>query len=129
MKEAFKNYESNLKHVEEISKYLRQNLNIPSEIRFNSPLDASPYVLNFSLINKKASVVLEALSEREIYVSSVSACSSKGEPISGVLTAMHRSEGDARNSLRLSFSKRNTLEEAEAFVKAFKEVLEGVINR
>ena len=129
VKEAFKNYESNLKHVEEISKYLRQNLNIPDEIRFNSPLDASPYVLNFSLINKKASVVLEALSEREIYVSSVSACNSKGEPISDVLTAMHRSEGDARNSLRLSFSKRNTLEEAEAFVKAFKEVLEGVINR
>ena len=102
---------------------------IPDEIRFNSPLDASPYVLNFSLINKKASVVLEALSEREIYVSSVSACNSKGEPISSVLTAMHRNEGDARNSLRLSFSRRNTLEEAKAFVKAFKEVLEGVINR
>ena len=42
---------------------------------------------------------------------------------------MGKSEGDARNSIRLSFSKRNTLEEAEAFVKAFKEVLEGVINR
>ncbi len=129
IKEALKGYESNLKHVKEISEYLRQNLNIPSEIRFNSPKEASPYVLNFSLINKKASVVLEALSEKGIYVSSVSACNSKGEPISEVLTAMGKSEGDARNSIRLSFSKRNTLEEAETFVKAFKEVLEGVINR
>ena len=129
VKEALKGYEENLKHVKEISEYLRQNLNIPSEIRFNSPIDASPYVLNFSLINKKASVVLEALSEKGIYVSSVSACNSKGEPISEVLTAMGKSEGDARNSIRLSFSKRNTLEEAETFVKAFKEVLEGVINR
>ena len=129
IKEALKGYEDNLRHVKEISDYLRQNLNIPDEIRFNSPLDASPYVLNFSLINKKASVVLEALSEKEIYVSSVSACNSKGEPISSVLTAMGKNEGDARNSIRLSFSKRNTLEEAKDFIKAFKEVLEGVINR
>jgi cysteine desulfurase len=99
------------------------------EITFNSPVDAIPYILNFSLRKKKASVVLEALSEQGIYVSSVSACSSKEEPVSYVLLAMGKSKEDSANSIRISFGPQNTLEEANIFLKTFEAILERTHDR
>lgn len=129
IKEAKKRMQNKLEKVTQINENLRKSLMELEEVSLNSPLDATPFVLNFSLKHKKASVVLEALSQREIYVSSVSACSSKGEPISNVLLAMGKSEGDARNSLRLSFNEDSSIEEAEEFMNNFKEVIERTINR
>lgn len=129
IKEAKKSMQNKLEKVSEINKTLRKSLSELDEVTFNSPIDATPFLLNFSLKHKKASVILEALSQREIYVSSVSACSSKGEPISNVLLAMGKSEGDARNSLRLSFNGDSSLEEVEEFMNNFKEVIERTINR
>jgi cysteine desulfurase len=125
----YQSLDQNTEHVKEIWRYLYDFFAKRPDISLNSTLDGLPYVLNVSLKKKKASVVLEALSEKGIYVSSVSACSSKGEPISSVLTAMGKSKDDAMNSMRLSFSPRNTMEEAETFVKEFSAILEEVKDR
>ena len=108
---------------------LKEGLSTIDEVVLNSDEDGSPYVLNFSLRKHKASVIVEALSERGIYVSSISACNSKGEPSSYVLTAMGRSEGDAANSIRVSFGHENTLADIEAFLSALKEILTEVQPR
>ncbi len=123
------NLNENAKKAKEISSYLREELAKNDEIMINSPLDASPFILNISLKKKKASVITEALSHEEIYVSSVSACNSKGEPISYVLEAMGCDKGRAMNSIRLSFSNENTLEEAKSFLKTFNEIIERTIDR
>lgn len=129
LEEAMKNLKDNQKKVEEINNYLRLKLLQNPEISINSPLNCSPYILNFSLKKKKASVLLEALSEEEIYVSSVSACSSKSEPISKNLLEMGKSEGDSRNSIRLSFGKESTLEEAKEFITRLDKILERIVDR
>jgi cysteine desulfurase len=121
--------DANKEHVAELWHYLYDSFAKRQDISINSPADGLPYVLNISLKKKKASVVLEALSEKGIYVSSVSACSSKGEPISTVLEAMGKSKEDAMNSIRLSFSPRNTLEEAKTFESEFYQILEEVKDR
>ena len=108
---------------------LKEGLSTIDEVVLNSDEDGSPYVLNFSLRKHKASVIVEALSERGIYVSSISACNSKGEPSSYVLTAMGRSEGDAANSIRVSFGHENTLADIDAFLSALKEILTEVQPR
>lgn len=123
------NLSSNIKKVSEISNFLRQEFSKNDEIMINSPSDSSPFILNISLKKKKASVISEALSHEGIYISSVSACNSKGEPISYVLEAMGANKGRAMNSLRLSFSNENTLEEASSFLKTFNEILERTIDR
>lgn len=99
------------------------------DIVLNSDPSGSPYVLNFSLKKKKASVVVEALSNRGIFVSSVSACSSKEARFSYVVEAMGRSRDLASNSIRLSFSADNTLAEGRAFVAAFEDILQEVVDR
>lgn len=129
LEEATKNLKDNIAHAKEISSFLREGLEKNDEILMNSPLDGSPFILNFSLKRKKASVVTEALSHEGIYVSSVSACNSKGEPISYVLEAMGFSKERAMNSIRLSFSRENTLEEAKTFLNTLQNILERTINR
>lgn len=129
LEEATKNLQDNIAHAKEISSFLREGLEKNHEILMNSPLEGSPFILNFSLKRKKASVVTEALSHEGIYVSSVSACNSKGEPISYVLEAMGFSKERAMNSIRLSFSRENTLEEAKTFLNTLQNILERTINR
>lgn len=129
LEETTKNLQDNIAHAKEISSFLREGLEKNDEILMNSPLDGSPFILNFSLKRKKASVVTEALSHEGIYVSSVSACNSKGEPISYVLEAMGFSKERAMNSIRLSFSRENTLEEAKTFLNTLQNILERTINR
>jgi len=117
------------KKVLAIRQYLLSELEKTNEVSFNSPLNASPFILNFSLKRKKASVLVEAFSRKEIYLSSVSACSSKGEPISEVLLAMGKSKEDASNSIRLSFSENNSQSEAKTFVDEFSCVIKELVDR
>lgn len=129
LEEETKSISQNDKVVREIRDYLRDNLSNNPEILPNSPLDASPYIWNFSLSKKKASVLLEALSLKGIYISSVSACSSKGEPSSYVLEAMGLDKGRSMNSIRLSFSPSSSMEEAKEFLPILLDTLKELTNR
>lgn len=107
-------------------------LSLSSQVEINShPLSdkQSPFVLNFSLLKKKASVVVEALSNKEIYVSSVSACSSKEASRSDVVLALGKSEDLAENSIRISFGLRNTMADIKAFEAAFSGILKEINDR
>ena len=95
-------------------------------INFNSNQTGSPYILNFSLTNKKASVVVEALSNKGIYVSSVSACNSKREPMSYVVDAIGKDSVASHNTIRLSFGEDNLEEDAEIFTRELRQVLESI---
>lgn len=78
-----------------------------------SPLDALPYVLNVSFPGFQSETMLHCLEENEIYVSTVSACSSKKKQISYVLTEMGYSQTIAENAIRFSFSRFTTEQEIE----------------
>ncbi len=123
---AVSNKDKNRAKVQELCSHLEEGLRQMGEIDINSPSSHSPYLCNFSLRRHKASVVVEALSERGIYVSSVSACSSKGEPVSSTLLAMGKTQSQAANSIRVSFSHENTLEEVDVFLSELKKILQEV---
>lgn len=126
---SLKEMNANIAAVTSLKNRLVEGLSTIDEVSFNSPSNSSPFVLNFSLEKHKSSVVLEALSQREIYVSSVSACSSKGEPISYVLLGMGKTEVEARNSIRVSISPKNTLEEVDTFIATLKDILAKTAGR
>ena len=117
------NFENFYKKTLVLQDYLLKELSKIDEIVINTSKNSSPYVVNFSFKTKKASVIVEALSNRGIYCSSVSACNSKKEESSYVLKAIGRSEKEAHNSLRISLSKDNTFEECEEFIKILKELI------
>lgn len=126
LKEEYAHIKDNLNHVKELNNYLREELNNRDDIIINSSVDASPYIFNFSFKNKKASVVVEALSNKDIFISSVSACSSKKNPYSYVVFDMNNDMNLASNTLRVSFSKDNTIEEVKTFISEFDNIVRGI---
>ena len=95
-------------------------------VRINSYPEGSPYVFDFSLLKHRASVIVEALSQKGIYVSSASACSSKTDRASDVLLAMGLPFDLAANGVRVSFSGANTVEEIDTFLATLHELLQEV---
>lgn len=102
--------------------YLENNTDL---YEINSTKD-NPYIINFSLKNKKASVVVEGLSNRNIMVSSISACHSKKEAYSHVVEAMNKGENLSHNTIRISLDESNTIEEAKQFIKEIDELVRGI---
>lgn len=120
---------SNHQKVSALLSYLKAGLSAIPEIEFNSPDSASPYVFNFSFASHKAAIIVEGLSEAGIYVSSTSACNSKGEPLSQVLVAMGHSKERAANSVRVSFLPSDSKEEIDIFLSTLKTLLQEVNPR
>ena len=124
---AISNQAKDYEHVKILSKrlldYLKDN---QDKYRLNSFFEENPYIVNFSLRNHKASVVVEALSNRGIMVSSLSACHAKHEDYSAVVYAMTNDLNIAHNTIRVSFGKDNTLEEVEALIKNLESIIKEI---
>ena len=120
---AFENHKVEYNHVKEIRDYLLNLLNENfDDLVINSPSDATPYILNFAFKNKRGEVIVNALSNKGIYVSSKSACSSYSKEYSKSVYAVSNDEFISKNSLRVSFSYLTSKEEIDIFVKELKKI-------
>ena len=89
-----------------LNKTLRDALAGMPGIVLNSPADALPELVNFSVEGVKSETMLHFLESRDVYVSSGSACS-RGEA-SHTLTAMGLPKSRVDTALRVSFSGEST---------------------
>ena len=123
LKEQKDNYNkvSNLRDY--LVSYLKDN---PDLYAINSLDKDNPYIVNFSLLNHKASVVVEALSNKGIMVSSLSACHSKNEDYSYVVLAMNNDMKLAHNTIRVSFSYENTVDDVNALIRGLKQIMKEI---
>ena len=85
--------------------------------------ETAPHILSVSFSGVKSEVLLHALADKGIYVSSGSACSSNHPELSGTLKAIGVEEQFLDSTLRFSFSTHTTEEEIAYAVKAVGEVL------
>ena len=83
---------------------------MPEALR-NGPALGAPHILNMSFPGVRGEVLLHALEEKGVYVSTGSACSSKKRKISAVLTAMGMEPGRAESALRFSLSPYTAMDE------------------
>lgn len=77
------------------------------------PRDAAPHIVNLGFPGVRGEVMLHALEEAGVYVSTGSACSSKKLKVSGVLTAMGIRPDVAEWAVRFSLSPHTTDEEID----------------
>lgn len=112
--------------VKEINDYLRERLKELDGVVINSPDNALEYILNFSVVGIRSETMLHFLADRNIYVSSGSACS-KGKP-SYVLTAMGLDKGLADSAIRVSFSNSNTRADIDKFVEAVNDGINSLVR-
>lgn len=102
-----------------LNSYLRQELSKLSEVSINSPESASPFILNCSVLGFRSETLLHFLEEREIYVSSGSACS-KGAK-STVLKEFGATDREVDSALRISLSRESTKGEIDALIKGIRD--------
>lgn len=100
-----------------IQQILRAGLNRIEGLQIHTPVENSaPHIINFTLQGVKSEVLIHALEEKGIFVSTTSACSSKRKSPSKTLLAMGVSESLADSAIRISLSFDNTVDEAKAFI-------------
>jgi cysteine desulfurase len=97
------------------------------DIVINSPEQAVPYIVNLSVPGIRSETLLHFLAERDIFVSSGSACS-KGHK-SPVLAALSLPTAVIDSALRVSFSYTNTQEDVERFLAGLREATTVLIRK
>ena len=100
---------------------LIEGLTALPEVYSNS--ETAPHIASISFTGVRAEVMLHALEDKGIYVSSGSACSSNKRRESAVLTAIGLDRDRLESTLRFSFNETNTEEEVDYAVKTIAELL------
>ncbi|MDO5131685.1 MAG: cysteine desulfurase family protein [Eubacteriales bacterium] len=95
------------------------------DVEFNGRTDetAAPHILSVRIRGVRAEVMLHALEDKGIYVSSGSACSSNHPRPSETLAAIGTPSAEMDNSIRLSLSVMNTMEEMDVTAQAIAELI------
>jgi cysteine desulfurase len=88
-----------------------------------SPEGSAPHIVSFSFPGLRSEVIVHALEEENVFVSSKSACSSKGEKPSRILLAMGLDPAAAVGSIRISMGYHTTEEEVERCAQALCKVV------
>ncbi|MBS4216828.1 cysteine desulfurase [Bacillus sp. FJAT-49711] len=110
--------------LQQIRNFLFSELQKNAQIVIHSPQNGAPHIINFSVIGQKGEVIVHALEQEGMIVSTTSACSSKENAPSNTLLALGINEEIAKAAVRISLSYENTMEEAKQFIEALNNVLE-----
>ncbi|PAV30141.1 cysteine desulfurase NifS [Virgibacillus profundi] len=120
-----------LNNLYELQKYLLDEINRLEGVVMNTPLHSAPHIINISVPGIKPEVIIHMLGEKDIYISTKSACSSKQKDESKVLTACGFNKERSISALRISLSYDTSKSEIRQFIHAlkiavnqFKEVME-----
>ena len=124
-KEAYDNFDERINKISDLKYYLMDELEKLEGAILNTGRgeNFAPQVISVSFEDIRAEVLLHALEDRGIYVSSGSACSSNHPGISGTLKAIGVRENLLDATIRISLSELNNKEEADYFIKNLKELL------
>ena len=116
-----KDLDSKIEKIENLKNLLKEKIlkNIDG-VKINSPEDGVCHILNVSFENIRGEVLLHFLEQKNIYVSTGSACSSKKKG-SHVLNAIKLTPDEIEGAIRFSLSDFNTEEEILETVKVLKD--------
>jgi len=123
LKLVLTNFDEKADYVKKLKTKLIDGIKDINGLTINSNENCVPHIVNFSIKGVKPETLLHALEEKEIYVSTKTACSSN-EGISLSVYTLTKNEDLAKSSLRVSLSYLTTDEEIDIFIKTLKEKVE-----
>lgn len=118
-------------HLRKMQNKLRAYLKQQEKVTIFSPKNHAPHILCFGIEGIRGEVTVHALEEKDIYISTTSACSSRAMDVeSSTLHAMGVPKHISETANRVSLSATNTEAEIDTFIETFDEILEKfqVIN-
>jgi cysteine desulfurase len=121
---ALEKMASEFSRIKEINDYLRSELTLIPQLDILTPQSGSAYILAFSYPSIPSEIMMNALSQRKIYVSAHSTCTSQSA-YSHVHLAIGLKEHAANGVIRLSFGDQTTMNQAHRFIEVFKEIVKN----
>ena len=121
----YTNHREKIRAIIELKDYLIDRLSEIDGVTINSLKGelSAPQIVSASFSGIRSEVLLHALEEKEIYVSSGSACSSNHPAVSGTLKGIGIKPELLDSTLRFSFGVFNTREEVDYCIQTLKELL------
>ena len=114
------NIDNYYSHVEKLNKIIIDRLKNNSDIHINSTNQSIPHIINLSLKNIKPETFIHALDEKEVYISTKSACSTN-DTMSDSVYEVTKNKDIAMHSIRISLSYLTTEKEVLDFLNIFEE--------
>ncbi|MCA1319883.1 cysteine desulfurase [Bacillus tianshenii] len=119
--------EKQLDTIQSLKDQLFHKLNEIKDVAINTPFhDSAPHIVNFSVPKVKSEVLVHALGEKGIFVSTTSACSSKRKAPSKTLSAMGLSKDRSETAIRISMDFATTKEELDLFLKELTNAISTI---
>ena len=125
MRLAYDDFDNKIKHIKEINKYLLDKLS-NLDVHINSNELCIPQIVNFSLHNIKSEVMLHALEEDDIFISTQTACATAS--YSKAIYALTKDKDLASNSMRVSISYLTTKEEIDKLIESLSKNIKKLGN-
>ncbi len=123
---AYQDFAAKQALLRSLKEYFSEKVATLPDTRINGPLGelGAPHIVSVGFAGVRSEVLLHALEERGIYVSSGSACSSnKTLPVSTVLREIHLDSKYLDSTVRFSFCTQNTKEEIDYCMDTLRELL------
>lgn len=120
---ALSGLDKKYRYVEELSNYLKNRLSNIDDVVINSNENCIPHIVNISVLGIKPETMLHALEEKDIYISTKTACS-KDSSDSLALTTIGCDSSISGHSIRISISHLTTKEEINSFVENLKNCIQ-----
>ena len=122
------NHEEKINKLYELKQYFVEQVEMLPDVHVNGCADmdirqTAPHVVSVTTKGVRSEVLLHALEDKGIYVSSGSACSSNHPALSGTLQAIGLPKDEVESTIRFSFSVFTTKEELDYAIEAMKELL------
>lgn len=117
---SFMELDKKYDYVYELNQLVREGLKKYEDVFINSNEKAIPHILNISVLFMKPETLLHAFEEKEIFISTQSACATGA--VSKAVYEVTKNEQKARHSIRVSLSHLTTKEEVAYFLKCFDAI-------
>ena len=124
-KEMYTNHAEKVQKLIELKDYMTDRLGEIEGTVINSKKGeaSAPQIVSVSFEGVRSEVLLHALEDKGVYVSSGSACSSNHPGISGTLKGIGVAQKLLDSTIRMSFGMFNTKEEVDYTIEVLKELV------
>ncbi|KPB05394.1 cysteine desulfurase family protein [Bacillus sp. CHD6a] len=124
---TLENRENYLSDLLALKQYLLDELVLIDGVFIHtSNIQSAPHIVNFSVPGIKSEVLVHALGNKDIFVSTTSACSSKRKAPSKTLMAMGVTRQQAESAIRISMTYSTTQEELRLLLKELIQAIKTI---
>ena len=126
LKIAYTDFDKKYNLVENLNEQLVKNLKNNENIIINSSSTSIPHIINISIPGIKPETLLHYLEQKDIYISTKTACS-KDNSDSLTLTTLNKDKLISSSSIRISISHLTKNDEIEMFTNVLNQAIKDLI--